>query len=680
VIADSCAQDPTAPRRGWLERLVARLLPETLARADASTRRRARLVVLFSLSIFLCGPGYGAVYLALGMPISAVGAAVAALVLGATPFIQRRTGSVALGAHLVAFGCFAALALVTAPTGGLAAPAVAWLALVPVTALMLGGKRAGMLWSAISCASVAVYFALALSGHTPASEAPARWLDTLRLVVNVGLVGLIALLAWLYESQKDRMFDELRAVNADLAHARDEAQAAHRDARRLLDNVAQGLVIADREGALRGEQSRAVASILGDKAGAVRVGDLFREENADFAARLELGWSQLFEDALPLELTLDQMPSTCRLGKKTLRLGYVPIMHGDALAQVLVVITDDTAEAQARALQQRQREQLEVFQWLVKDGGYFTAFYAEASELAQRIESGAPSHVEMMRLLHTLKGNASFFGLDSLATCCHELESELSETRGERLAPAEAERFSGAWSAVRATIDPLIAPWNRDGVTVARRDYDELLRALAERDPALYERARRWCWETTEAHLTRLEHQAKALAERILESELRVVIEDDGARLPPGEWSRFWSSAIHVVRNAIDHGIEPPDERSAAGKPLTGGLCLRALVEGDRLRVELEDDGRGIDWERVRERSLELGVPASNDRDLERAIFADGLSTRSEVTEISGRGVGMAAVLATCHALGGAVAVRSTRGAGTCVSFTFPLDERPRAA
>src|SRR5688572_24590306 len=112
----------------FTERLVQKFSPDSLARADENTRRRARLVVLFSFTIFLCGPGYGAVYLLLGMPVSAIGAGVAAVVLFATPFVQRRTGSVALGAHLVSFGCYAALALVTAPTGGLAAPAVTWLA------------------------------------------------------------------------------------------------------------------------------------------------------------------------------------------------------------------------------------------------------------------------------------------------------------------------------------------------------------------------------------------------------------------------------------------------------------------------------------------------------------------------------------------------------------------------
>src|SRR4051812_15955813 len=95
--------------KAWLEKLTARLLPPEFAQADDETRRRARLVVSFSFAIFACGPVYGAVYIGLGMPISALGAAVAAIVLAATPFVQYRTRSVAVGAQMATFGTYAAL-------------------------------------------------------------------------------------------------------------------------------------------------------------------------------------------------------------------------------------------------------------------------------------------------------------------------------------------------------------------------------------------------------------------------------------------------------------------------------------------------------------------------------------------------------------------------------------------
>ncbi|HET7506268.1 MAG TPA: ATP-binding protein [Kofleriaceae bacterium] len=208
-----------------LRQFAALKVPPELANTDEDTRRRARLIVQFSLVIFVCGPVYGALYLALGMYVSALGAGLCAVSLGFTPRLFRRFPHIAVGAHWVTATCFVVLALVTVPTGGLAAPALGWLALVPVTALMLGGRRIGGIWTAISVAAVVGYFVLELSGHTPAPEVPARWVPTLELMVAAGLVGLIALLAWLYESNKDHMLSELRAAGDQVAQARDQYRA-----------------------------------------------------------------------------------------------------------------------------------------------------------------------------------------------------------------------------------------------------------------------------------------------------------------------------------------------------------------------------------------------------------------------------------------------------------------------
>jgi HPt (histidine-containing phosphotransfer) domain-containing protein len=673
-----CAVMMASERTSWLETLVKKLSPPALANADDDTRRRARLVILFSFTIFLCGPGYGAVYLALGMPVSTIGAAVAAVILAATPFIQRRTGSARVGAHLVSFGCYAALALVTAPTGGLAAPALAWLALVPVTALMLGGKRAGWIWSVVSVATVIAYFVAQVTGHTPASEAPERWLSALRLTVNAGLVGLIALLAWLYESNKDRMLGEIKVANVALTQARDDARGAHREARLVLDNVAQGLMVADAKGTLLGEQSRAVATLF-EKEGAKEIWDLVRESPA-FEQRLRLGWEAMFDGVLPLELSLDQMPSSCRMGARTLRFGYVPMLDDSTLRQVLVVVTDDTVETQARELQRDQHEQLEVFQWIMRDREYFVEFYRDAAKLVDHVLCGADTPAELVRAVHTLKGNAGVFGLRSLASVCHELEDHLRDQPEARLDPSQVEKLAAVWLAASQRIDPLLGSSKADSVLIGRAEYEELLAALAERSPAQYERARRWRWESSEVRLTRLSHQAKALSERLTGRKVEVAIETDGARLPPGEWGAFWSSTIHLIRNALDHGIEDADERALLGKPRYGKLTLRACVGDERLVVEFADDGRGIDWNAIRERAHAIGVPASEQRDLVAALFHDGLSTRTEVTETSGRGVGMAAVFAACRGLAGEVEVDSEPGKGTSFRFTFPLRERARAA
>ncbi len=136
---------------------------------------------------------------------------------------------------------------------------------------------------------------------------------------------------------------------------------------------------------------------------------------------------------------------------------------------------------------------------------------------------------------------------------------------------------------------------------------------------------------------------------------------------------------LHVLRNAVGHGAEPEHLRLEAGKPARTRIVLRARRHGDRVMVEVEDDGRGIDPGAIRRAAAERGVASADD--LERMsdaeavelIFAPGFSTASEVTDLSGRGVGMDAVRSAVERLGGQASVRSSQGQGTTIRLSLPL-------
>ena len=134
---------------------------------------------------------------------------------------------------------------------------------------------------------------------------------------------------------------------------------------------------------------------------------------------------------------------------------------------------------------------------------------------------------------------------------------------------------------------------------------------------------------------------------------------------------------MHIVRNAFDHALEEPAERVAAGKTPEGTIRLEALQRGNHVVIQVADDGRGIDLDAVRERAVARGLidadaPLSRKEILD-LIFAPGLSTASELSETSGRGVGMDVVRENVTALGGLVYVDSTRGLGTTISLTLPI-------
>jgi two-component system, chemotaxis family, sensor kinase CheA len=135
----------------------------------------------------------------------------------------------------------------------------------------------------------------------------------------------------------------------------------------------------------------------------------------------------------------------------------------------------------------------------------------------------------------------------------------------------------------------------------------------------------------------------------------------------------------HMVRNAVDHGIEPADDRLAAGKPARGTISLNAYHQGTQVVLEVRDDGRGIDHGLVRQQAVRAGLVKAEDaerlleQDILNLIFEPGFSTASEVTEISGRGVGMDVVRTVIDRLKGTVQISTEKGKGTTIQLRMPL-------
>ena len=136
---------------------------------------------------------------------------------------------------------------------------------------------------------------------------------------------------------------------------------------------------------------------------------------------------------------------------------------------------------------------------------------------------------------------------------------------------------------------------------------------------------------------------------------------------------------IHLVRNAVAHGIEAFDDRVAAGKPASGKVSVRAYHRGNHIYIEVEDDGRGIDYEKIRRSAVEAGLvssdeaPRLSERELREYLFRPGFSTAPLKSELAGRGVGLDVVRANLNAMNGEIEIRSQMGAGTCFLLKVPL-------
>jgi two-component system chemotaxis sensor kinase CheA len=158
---------------------------------------------------------------------------------------------------------------------------------------------------------------------------------------------------------------------------------------------------------------------------------------------------------------------------------------------------------------------------------------------------------------------------------------------------------------------------------------------------------------------------------------VRLVTEGEATEVDKTVVERLADPITHMLRNAIDHGLEGPDDRIAAGKPVEGTVRLVALHRSGRIVIEISDDGRGINRERVRGIAASRGLIAEDvvltDDEIDNLIFLPGFSTADTVSDISGRGVGMDVVRRSVQALGGRISIASTPGKGSTFTLSLPL-------
>ncbi|MFM1905151.1 MAG: hypothetical protein RLZZ440_3051, partial [Planctomycetota bacterium] len=162
-----------------------------------------------------------------------------------------------------------------------------------------------------------------------------------------------------------------------------------------------------------------------------------------------------------------------------------------------------------------------------------------------------------------------------------------------------------------------------------------------------------------------------------LGKEISLVVEGEETEVDRTVIEEIGDPLVHMVRNAADHGIEPPAERIAAGKPAAGRITLQAFHQGGFVVIRISDDGRGLDPARLRRKGIERGlVPPGavlDDREALELIFAPGFSTADKVTDVSGRGVGMDVVRRNIERVRGKVEIESVPGRGTCFTISMPL-------
>jgi two-component system chemotaxis sensor kinase CheA len=462
-----------------------------------------------------------------------------------------------------------------------------------------------------------------------------------------------------------------------------QLDARNRDMRLVLDHVDQGLLTIDRTGVISPEHSAILQRWLGPIAPGTTFSSYLARCAPVSGEMFEVGFGDVLDGFLPLEVTVGQLPRRFAAEGRSFDVEYTPIVSEAGLEKLLIVISDVTIIVERERLEAEQSEMVKVFDHLMRDRAGFLEFIDEARHLVEIIEQGsAESPAHLKRVVHTLKGNATIFGVQTLGDYCHQLETLLTEGEaGPSL--QQRDELVRRFARLTAQVEAVVGGDASKRIEIERDEYEDALRGLGRGESrAVARRMAGWALEPTARRLERVAEQAQRIAERLNKAPLHVVIRDNGLRVQASKWSSFWSSFVHVIRNAIDHGIEPREERAAKRKPEQGTLEIATRAEKGKFVIEVGDDGRGLAWSTIEERAKQRGLPHASREELVAAIFKDGFSTAPFVTDYSGRGIGMGAVRAECEARGGKMEVVSSEGGGTRVVFSFPesaMAESPRA-
>ena len=433
-----------------------------------------------------------------------------------------------------------------------------------------------------------------------------------------------------------------------------------RNLKLVLDNVGDALVSCDRQGIVVGEPSQRALDWLGTPTPGVSLADYLAGHDAVLAETLCLGLEQINEEFFPVEVSAAQMPREMTRGGRQYLLSFRPVMEGVRFASTLAVISDVT---EARANLRNEREARDVHALAtqaIKAPGDFTAF---CDDIHRRLDRALEPTVATFEL-HTIKGNAGVLGCDAFSAKVHAAESALSE-RGHSSSLIEEVRteWSHLLERVRAERGD---DGVEEGVLVPQTEYLQLLGLLASQR-AGEGRALADSW-TMHRVRTSLQRLAKAATRFASASDKRVVVEidDGGLVLRRGRLDELWAQMVHLVKNAVAHGLESEETRLAQGKPVACRIMIRARVESNELTVSIRDDGAGIDWALLREKRGATGAVSRLD------LLTAG-SNAVECTELSGRGVGIRSVCTAVEDLEGRIDVESVVGRGTEFLIRVPV-------
>jgi HPt (histidine-containing phosphotransfer) domain-containing protein/HAMP domain-containing protein len=477
----------------------------------------------------------------------------------------------------------------------------------------------------------------------------------------------------------------------------------------MLHSIPQGILMIDSSGCVHPEFSDHLRQVLETQDIAGREIDELLFQASDLGADVRSQANAavgacLGEDAMNFEFNAHLLPAQCEIrlssgAAKVLDLHWAPMVNElDGTVQRLLLCLRDVTELRRleREAKAQAHELALVGQLLAVSQEKFHDFVdtcvqliAQGRQLIARGSDAAMQRAECVALLfrnmHTIKGNARTHGLLQLAESAHHAEERYSALRSDSSAwdtAALNRELQQVSAALQEYVDINDRKLGRSGpgrrgnverfLMVPVEQVQRLQQAMnqAGSDAAQLDEARALVasmgTERLEDALGPVLESMPELAAQLGKQAPVLAVNDNGIVVQTQVSGVLRNAFVHLYRNALDHGLEPADDRLAAGKPSAGSITLAASLTSEVLRLELRDDGQGLRLDRIRDRAQGAGLlqtdAGHSDEALANLIFASGFSTATAVTDVSGRGVGLDAVKGFIEAQGGTVRIELEPG------------------
>ncbi len=510
---------------------------------------------------------------------------------------------------------------------------------------------------------------------------------------------------------KENLEEQVYERTLKLTDANKRLEQTSANIKSLLNNAGQGFLSFDFRLQVDNEYSSECKRVFQRDIEGAYFPELLFSHDPEQKDLLEQVLKQIFieKELLRRHVYLTLLPGEAVVSDHYLQVDYKLLdqIQGAASDKIMVILTDITGKYQ---LEKRMEEEKSILKMVVKAvvsyndltetiKDYQQFCLQKSKEILESSLSVEEKLYEFFRNVHNFKGNFSQLDMFNIVERLHQFETALSvfKDKTPQLSLEDLKRFLDAYG---------MADWLETDLRILKEILGE--RFFLSENTRYVDTAKLMEIEKKMAailspiecgillpQLRALRHKpfkellssypeyVARLSERLEKPLTPMVIDGGDFLVDTDKYAAFTRTLVHVFRNALDHGIETPDDRFMAGKSENATVSCSISLEGGQLRIKIADDGRGVDIERIRRIAAdkgmlsETGIENSQDSELLQLIFRDELTTRTSVSELSGRGIGLSAVKKELDALGGTVTVTTAAYKGTSFDFFLPCFRLP---